>query len=322
MQLFGATLNQMAFLFSLIFIGFILVRSKILTKDAAAVLSKLENNVFIPALVIGTFMKNFTVEKLSSAGFLVLFACAALVIAVPVGIMLAHFLAKDAYMRRIYTYGLVFANFGFMGNAVVQAIYPEIFMEYLLFTLPSWALIYVWAVPVLLMADDGAQQTAADRLRAVINPMFIGIFIGIILGMSGIAQTAVWQSGFLWLEKVIGVCGDCMSPVAMLLTGITVGAIDLKKTFRNGGIYIASLLRLIVIPACVLAFFALVRIPDRTAVICTVCLVSMPLGLNTVVVPSAYGRDTSAAAGMALVSHLLSCLTLPVVFMLLERIVE
>ena len=47
----------------------------------------------------------------------------------------------------------------------------------------------------------------------------------------------------------------------------------------------------------------------------------MPLGLNTIVVPAAYGKDTSVAAGMALVSHLLSCITIPVIFMLYELLV-
>jgi predicted permease len=46
----------------------------------------------------------------------------------------------------------------------------------------------------------------------------------------------------------------------------------------------------------------------------------MPLGLNTLVIPAAYGKDTSAAAGMALVSHFLSCISIPLVFLLMETI--
>ena len=63
MTVFLSTINQMAFLMSLIVIGFILCRFKIIPDNAAALLSKLENNVFIPALVLGTFMQNFTVKK-------------------------------------------------------------------------------------------------------------------------------------------------------------------------------------------------------------------------------------------------------------------
>ena len=40
----------------------------------------------------------------------------------------------------------------------------------------------------------------------------------------------------------------------------------------------------------------------------------MPLGLNTVVFPAAYGGDTTPGAGMALVSHLILVITIPVMF--------
>ena len=40
-----------------------------------------------------------------------------------------------------------------MGNAVVMNLFPDIFFEYLIFTLPLWTLIYLWGVPRLLMAD-------------------------------------------------------------------------------------------------------------------------------------------------------------------------
>ena len=107
-----------------------------------------------------------------------------------------------------------------------------------------------------------------------------------------------------------------MSPVAMLLTGITVSRISLGKTFTNVRIYAVSLVRLIVFP---LAFvFVAQFIPmDKTLFICGLCSLAMPLGLNTVVIPSAYGKDTSVAAGMAVVSHLLSCITIPILFTLI-----
>ena len=54
MSVFVSTLNQTAFLFGFIIIGFILAGRKILPEGSAAVLSKLENTVFIPALVMGT----------------------------------------------------------------------------------------------------------------------------------------------------------------------------------------------------------------------------------------------------------------------------
>ena len=44
------------------------------------------------------------------------------------------------------------------------------------------------------------------------------------------------------------------------------------------------------------------------------------LGFNTVVIPSAYGKDTSTAAGMALISHTLSCITIPLIFLIFDKL--
>ena len=67
LDLFLATLSQMAFLFSLIIIGYLLVKFGCVTQESAKTLSKLENIVFVPALILSTFMANFTVETLSTA---------------------------------------------------------------------------------------------------------------------------------------------------------------------------------------------------------------------------------------------------------------
>jgi predicted permease len=52
----------------------------------------------------------------------------------------------------------------------------------------------------------------------------------------------------------------------------------------------------------------------QTTFICALCSLAMPLGLNTIVIPSAYGKDTSVGARMAIISHLLSVITIPVIF--------
>jgi predicted permease len=48
-----------------------------------------------------------------------------------------------------------------------------------------------------------------------------------------------------------------------------------------------------------------------------ICNLAMPLGLSTIVVPAAYGKDSTAASSMALISHLLSCITIPIIFFFL-----
>lgn len=306
MSLFLSTLNQTTFLFSFIAIGYFLSKFRQVPENSATVLSKLENMIFIPALVLGTFMKNFTPERICSMWKLLLTSCCVLIIVVPIVVFVSKLLSKDKYIQNIYTYGLAFSNFGFMGNAVVSALFPDIFFEYLIFTLPLWTLIYLWGVPSLLISDSSEKQSLSQKLKNFVNPMFVCMLIGMLIGLTRLPLPQ-------WLSSVVEISGNCMSPVAMLLTGVTVSQISLRKTFTNFGIYAVTFIRLILLP---LAFVAVANfIPvDRTIYICALCSLAMPLGLNTIVIPSAYGKDTSIAAGMAVVSHLLSCITIPLIF--------
>ena len=305
MTVFASTLNQTAFLFGFIIIGYVLVKLKVLPENAAAVLSKLENTVFIPALVMGTFIENFTIARISSAWKLMAISFLIAFIVIPIAILVSKIITKDKYIQKIYTYGLSFSNFGFMGNAVVSALFPDIFFEYLIFTLPLWILIYLWGVPRLLIADSEKKQTFKENLKSFVNPMFIAMIIGMLIGLSGIGLPK-------WTVSIIDISGDCMSPIAMLLTGVVVASYPLKVAFTNVRIYIISVIRLIVLPLMFIGVSYFIKMPE-TDFICALCSLQMPLGLNTIVVPSAYGKDTSVAAGMAVISHLLAVITIPLI---------
>lgn len=311
MSIFASTLNQLAFLFGFIALGYLLAKIKALPDNSAAVLSKLENMIFIPALVMGTFIENFTVQSLSSAWKLLAVSTIVAIVAIPFAIFVSKAVTKDKYIQNIYTYGLSFSNFGFMGNAVVKSLFPDIFLEYLIFTLPLWVAIYLWGVPILLIADAGKKRTLKENLKSFVNPMFGAMLVGMIIGISGISLPA-------WLNSLVATAGDCMSPVAMILTGVVVSTISLKKTFTNLRIYIVSIIRLLVMPLLFILVAWLLKsyyaeIP-QTFYVCAVCSLAMPLGLNTIVIPSALGKDTSVAAGMTVISHLLSCITIPFIF--------
>lgn len=308
MTLFSSTLGQIAYLFAFIAIGFLVAKCGVVSDKSAGVLSKLENFIFVPALVLETFMKNFTVSQLSVAWKTLLISAAVLAVAIPFAILVSRLVTKNTYERNIFTYGLAFSNFGFMGNAVVSALFPEIFLTYIIFTLPLWTAIYLWGVPALLIADGG-KQSFKTRLKSFVNPMFIALIVGVIIGLGSIPLPK-------FVTSVIATSSSCMSPIAMLLTGITLSQISFKKTFTNLRIWIVSFVRLIAFP---LLFLLVARwLPfDRTIFLCALCTLAMPLGLNTIVIPSAYGKDTTVAAGMALISHLLSCLSIPLIFLLI-----
>ena len=313
MTVLFSTLQQMGFLMLLIAIGFFLARRGLVPSEGAAILSKMENYVFIPALALGTFMSGFTPERLVEAGGFFVGGAAVVLVGIPLALLVSRLCSKDAYVRNLYTYALAFPNFGFMGNAVVMALFPDVFMEYLIFVLPFWICIFLWGVPYLLTPSEGA-RSFKSALRNLANPMIIAMLVGIVIGLTEIPVPS-------FLESAVTSLGNCMSPVAMLLTGLTVAKIDLKASFTNRGVYLASAVRLVLLPLLGIGVLAILPVPYGVA-LCAVCALAMPLGLNVIVIPGAFGKDTSVGASMALVSHILSCVTIPPVFMLFSLLIK
>ena len=207
--------------------------------------------------------------------------------------------------------GLCFSNFSFMGNAVVSTLFPDIFLEYIVFTLVLWTLIYIWGAPSLLIGGS-ENKGIKDRLKSFLNPMFICMIIGMLIGILKIPMPD-------FVDTAITATSGCMSPVAMLLTGMTIAKIDIKKVLKVKSIYVVSFLRLIVYPLLFIGFLMLVPM-NKTFAICAVASLAMPLGLNTIVIPAAYGKDTTTASGMALISHVLAIITIPVIFLIFDKV--
>lgn len=170
----------------------------------------------------------------------------------------------------------------------------------------------MWGVPYLLMDND--KQGIIKKLKNFLNPMFIAMIIGMIFGIGEINVPS-------FLNSVVTSAGNCMSPIAMLLTGMTIAKFDIASVLKIKSVNIISLLRLLVLPLLFIVFiFFVPGLFSKTFIICAVCSLAMPLGLNTIVIPSAYGKDTKVSSGMAIVSHVLSCITIPIIFMILNKV--
>lgn len=314
---FLATLSPMLVMFLCIVIGYVLRVKKLLPEDAATVMSKLENFVFVPALVLSNFMTNCTVESLSTHYVIVLYSVLALAVALIIAIPLSKLFAKnDYYKRNIYKYALTFGNFAFMGNAIVPAILgqydSQILYKYLLFTLPLNIAIYTWGIAILIPKGEKKQ----NPLKNLLNPACISIVIGVLLGITGLTKYVPE-----FVTTTLDYCKSCMAPVAMILTGFVVGGYSVKPLLSDKKVYIATFLRLFVLPSIILAVLMLCRAPDLVVVLAMFAYAT-PLGMNTVVFPAAYGGETKTGASMAMISHTLCIITIPIVYTVLIQILR
>lgn len=303
MQVFSATLNQMLVLFTFMAIGYLLNKKELLPRDSSAVLSKFETYLFVPCLVFSVFYKYCTVENFKQKSVYILYGTAIMAVSLIIGISLARVFAKEDYLRKIYTYSFAVANFSFMGNAVVLGVFgEEILFDYMIFTLPLNLYVYSIGTASLIPNQKGSKIS----IKAFVNPIFISLILGAICGLCEIPLPK-------FVTSAISSAGACMSPIAMLLTGFVVGGYSLKKLASDKKVYLASLIRLIILPTIFMLILLAFK-TDKAIIRAALCATAMPLGLNTVVFPAAYGGDTTPGASMALISHLISIVTIPVMF--------
>lgn len=304
MNIFSSVIFQISVLFSFIIIGFILCRLNFLPRETGKVFSRIENGIFMPAVVINTFWTNCTVKNITEKWIFIAYSIGILAFCILTAFAVSRFLGKTDYLKKIYRYSICVSNFGFVGTAMVSGIYGDNSIElfdYLMFTLPlnlfTYSVGIAWLVP---------NSQKLFSVKTFLNPIFVSLFIGAALGLLSVPKNEL-------ASTVISSAANCMAPVAMILTGFVIGGYNLRDLFKHPQTYIVAGIRLVALPSVIVLFLTLIKVPQEI-IVATLCAHAMPLGLNTVIIPSAYGENPETGASMALVSQLCSIITIPSLF--------
>ncbi|MBE6651628.1 MAG: hypothetical protein E7613_10010 [Ruminococcaceae bacterium] len=316
MEIFKLTLSQMLMMFTLILVGFILKKKSPLPDNSHTVMSKLETFAITPALALFTMMSKCTVKTFVDNSRLILYGFVTIICALLLSYPLSKLFIRNhressalEYQRNVYKYAMTFGNFGFMGNFIVLGVWGEdMFYKYSLFTLTIWIICNSWGLFILIPKDKNA-SVLSNLKKGLLTPPIIALVSGILLGLVG---TGKYVPDFIMtaLDKT----GSCQGPIAMLLAGFVIGGYDFKGLILNKKVYIASFLRLIVIPSVLLLVLGALGTSKEIMTLALVAFAT-PLGLNTIVYPAAYGGDPETGASMAMISHTLSVATIPLMYL-------
>ena len=303
MQAFIPVLNQMLFLFTCIMIGLAVNKLKLLPENADRTISKLLSYVVMPALIINSFYNNCTVENLTAYAPLILYSSIYYGLCLLIGILLGPRFSEDKGVQGLYKYSLVITNMGFMGNALILGLFgQEKLFSYLIFSLPGTVLVYSIGVVWL----TGGKKKLS--WKSFVNPMFGFMILGILLGI-------IHPPLPVFVTSAMSSLASCFSALAMLLTGFVVGKFEIRELVRVKPVYVLTLLRTVLIPIAVFFLFKLVGTPDEI-LLYVVFTAAMPLGLNTIIFPAAYGGDLTTGASMAVISNVVGLVTVPLILSL------
>lgn len=310
-EVFMGLLSPMLYMFFFIAAGFVLRRLKVLPDNAALVLSRLESYLIIPAVVINSFSHYCTVESVRDNAASILLCVGMLFVTVFLAAPISGLIEKDPYYRNVYRYSLIFPSWGFMGYALVQALFGgEILYYFILFSLPMSIGCYLYGIALLTPHKEGK----AALWKNLLNPQMVAVVIGAVLGLLGVGQNMP-----SFLSDVLKGLSGMFSPMAMLLTGITIGSYSLKDMFRDRRTYLVCLFRMLLFPLILLVLARLIGLDDRLMVF-VLFVHAMPLGLYPVIYPPQFGKDARPGASMALISCLVCLVTVPLFYAFLLKL--
>ncbi|MBR5809098.1 MAG: AEC family transporter [Clostridia bacterium] len=300
-MVFTTTLNQMLMFFSVMILGFILRRKNIVPENADVSLSKVLTMVVSPALLLKTFIANFNVETLLEKSYIFIWGIILLFILIFLGTALANLFADNRYIKYIYTYSFIIPNMGYMAQPLTLAVFgEEALFDLMIFSIPFN--VYIYSVGFTRLNPNNEKVS----LKSLVNPLFISMGIAIVLGLTKVPIPT-------FVENTLSALAGCMGVIAMLLAGLVIGKYDLRDLVSSGRVYVASFIRLIAIPGVLVYVLRAIGLPSYIYMT-ALCVFAMPMGLNTIVFPAAFGGDTKPGASMALISSIFGIITIPIMF--------
>lgn len=283
-------------------LGFIFRKTGLLSSDTTKVLSKLEVNLFLPAVIFNSFSQNFTVANLKLNFLLIIVSVCVVIISIIVSTILARFFTKDAYQRKVATYAMVVPNVSYVGIPLIMSLYGnDAVMRVLIFMLPN--MMYTSTEGYRLLLDKKNRS-----FTSLLNMQIFAILFGILFGLLNFKIPSL-------VTEVITGCSNCLSPIAMILTGCVIAEFSIKKILSSLLVYKVVFARMIILP---FVFISLAKIMNLMPeiIFAIVAVQTMPTALNTVIFPASVGKDCNLGAGMACVSNILAIVLLPLSFYL------
>ena len=210
------------------------------------------------------------------------------------------FRRRDPDERGILRFASIYGNKGFMGLPLVQAALGSEATMVAALALAVFNVV-IWTHGIVIIGGRGRLSAA----KVICNPAALGFVAALILFLTGLRLPGP-------VETTVGYLADLNTPLAMVVIGAQMAAVDLPALFRDRRLYLVCVLKLVALPILTMAVLLPFRM-DATVFMVLVILSGCPTAGATSLFSQTMGKDTGLAARLVSLTTLLSILTLPAV---------
>lgn len=288
-------------------IGFCLVKGGLAETSHARSFSGLLMYVLGPCLIISSFLSmgsmGITPDK---TGPVWLFFITALAIQVLFFLLMRFVLGKrmEQAKYRIMAIGAAVSNSGFFGLPVLRAAFPDYPI------VAAYSSVYTVSLN-LVMFTIGVYMLTGDKKHmslktALTNPNSIGLYLGVILYYSGITLPETLGNG-------VDLLGKMSTPVCMLILGMRLASMDLKKLFNQPFVYYTIGLKEVVLPLFAYAVVSILGLGDPVFRACVLILASAPTAAVLLAMAEIHNSEQELAANVVLLASILAVVFVPLI---------
>ena len=160
------------------------------------------------------------------------------------------------------------------------------------------------------MLVKGEHNMKSLSAKVLFSPAMIAAFVAALMVAFGVRTPDI-------IARPVTMVGNITIPAALMVIGSSMARLPLKEIIGSPKVYVASLLRLVVVPLSVYFLFRFCGVSDVINNINTV-IIAMPVASYGTMFCLKYGRNPSLMTEMTFVTTLGSILTIPLITLLFK----
>jgi len=261
--------------------------------------SRLVIDFLFPLLAFATIVRGFQAERFAELVPLPLIAFGLMAFGSVCGYLFRQFLkTDDPDVRKTFHHFCAINNYSFLPIIIIQNLWGEEALANLFFFTIGSSIGY-WTIGVALLGNPHPLET----LKKIVSPNLVAVFLALALVLTG------WRDHLPNLVLNISArAGAAAVPTMLILIGATLYPFPSMKNKRDLAWLV--LVRLVILPFLMVAILKILPISEDVFRIAFVVAL-MPAAVSSTLITRRYGGSPQFAAQAAILTTLLSVLTVP-----------
>lgn len=307
-------LRAVFILFCMMIPGFIMKKLKLADDKTPLAFSNTVLYITQPALLFVGFFRPYDKEIMSGA--IIVFIFTFLVHALFLLAVKLFFRNAPKETAKVYRFGSVFANAGYMGIPLITmifgaeaAIYASVYVIGFNF--------FCWSLGCLIYSED---KSYISFKKMFINAATVPTFLGIIIFVTNLYSYIPAEAAGI-ITDVLSMLKETVAPMSMMVIGMRLADLKLKGAFRDLNLYVGLALRLVLFPLVVFGVLVLCKLLgfyNEIAFSVTLICAATPAATATCMFAEKFSSDSVTASKFVSISTILSLVTMPLVVLLLK----